>query len=197
MHRGALVTLLRCALQLTASASPNNYENMGEELDKMPWVITKDQGTWPHDDIAIPDLQAFLQVAQLEEHLETLESEHGLHLDDVQEVTDEQLERLGVPKLMHRRRFLRYAKEMHVQEPVDPAEEQDKARFRLAAGALASPHSRRCGPVQIDAKKAKEKARYDTMLERAAQRARGEGNDSPHSFGFQCTEIGRNSGACR
>eukprot|EP01045_Picozoa_sp_COSAG04_P009960 COSAG04_NODE_596_length_12255_cov_4.614018_8_plen_196_part_00 len=142
MWRGALLVMLPCVQLVVANSHKNS---LGDMLDQMPWVITKDQGTWPHDDIAIPDLQAFLQVAQLEEHLETLESEHGLHLDDVKEVTDEQLERLGVAKLMHRRRFLRYAKEMHVQEPVDPAGEQLKVRvFRLAGASPPLTFSGQC-----------------------------------------------------
>ena len=65
--------------------------------------------TWP-----------ILAVADLKEHTERLDSE-GIIVDDLPEVTDELLQQLGVSKIMHRKRFLRYAKLMHVHEQQPPA----------------------------------------------------------------------------
>ena len=184
--RSAAFALL-CSVQLAAAYNPHEIqqqqlkefreqqarEEAGEDaLEQLPWVITKDVGT-SVEDLPIPDLQAFLEVAQLEEHLERLQSE-GLYLDEVQDVTAEQLEDMGMEKFMHRRRFLRYAQELHMQVRVDPAEEQAKK----------------------DAVKKKAKDDYDSLIDGAAKRARGDGKEKAHDFGFVCTEVGRKAGAC-
>ena len=162
-----------CCAELKEFREQQAREGAGEDaLEQMPWVITKDVGT-SVEDLPIPDLQAFLEVAQLEEHLERLQSE-GLYLDEVQDVTADQLEDMGMEKFMHRRRFLRYAQELHMQVRVDPAEEQAKK----------------------DAAKKKAKDDYDSLIDGAAKRARGEGKEKAHDFGFVCTEVGRKAGAC-
>lgn len=72
------------------------------------YVVSDDNGD--HD---IGDLGDFLEVAGLgREYVEPLESE-GLDLMDIKEATDEDLEAVGIKKVMHRSRFLRHAKKLH------------------------------------------------------------------------------------
>ena len=88
-------------------------------LSSVPWGIEKDSGRGK-EQVPITDVAAFLAVADLKEHTERLDSE-GIIVDDLPEVTDELLQQLGVSKIMHRKRFLRYAKLMHVHEQQPPA----------------------------------------------------------------------------
>ena len=78
------------------------------------WVITKDDGH-KLEDVYIQSLDDFLEFAQLDMdgYAEPLTAE-GMVVDDIKEVTDGDLEAIGMTKRMHRERFLRYAKKMRV-----------------------------------------------------------------------------------
>jgi hypothetical protein len=78
------------------------------------WVITDDNGH-ALKDIEIDDLNAFLEFAQLDEdgYADVMEAE-GMVVDDIKDITDEDLEAIGMKKRMHRTRFLRYAKDMRI-----------------------------------------------------------------------------------
>ena len=88
-------------------------------LSSVPWAVEKDSGRGK-EQVPIPDVAAFLAVADLKEHTERLDSQ-GIIVDDLPAVTDELLQQLGVSKIMHRKRFLRYARLMHVHAQQPPA----------------------------------------------------------------------------
>ena len=87
-----------------------------------PWCITRDNGSGEVEEIFVPDLQAFLELAELTQLQELMDSE-GLTVDDIKEVTNDDLVAMGVTKVMHRKRFLRYAEELHIHK-LQTAEER-------------------------------------------------------------------------
>ena len=94
------------------------------------WVITKDDGR-ALEDVPINSLDDFLQFAQLDMdgYAEPLTAE-GMVVDDIKEVTDEDLEAIGMTKKMHRSRFLRYAKKMRVSSVAEKKKEKKEKTVR-------------------------------------------------------------------
>ena len=76
-------------------------------LSSVNWAIEKDTGNGA-EIVPIGSVEAFLAAAELTEYKDKLDAE-GIIVDDLAEVTDELLKDLGVTKIMHRKRFLRYA----------------------------------------------------------------------------------------
>lgn len=96
-------------------------------MSSVAWAIEKDSGSGP-EILPIADVEAFLAAAELTEYKARLDEE-GIILDDISEVTDELLQNLRITKIMHRKRFLRYAKLMrpHKGEASGEAAEEEKA----------------------------------------------------------------------
>ena len=88
------------------------------------WVITAENGQG--EDIKIDDLNAFLEFVQLgdDSYADIMEAE-GMLVDDIKDITDEDLEAIGMTKRMHRKRFLRYAKEIRTST-ASPKKQQQK-----------------------------------------------------------------------
>ena len=80
---------------------------LGDVLSSVNWAIEKDSGNGA-EIVPIASVEAFLAAAELTEYKDKLDAE-GIIVDDIAEVTDELLKDLGVSKIMHRKRFLRYA----------------------------------------------------------------------------------------
>ena len=101
------------------------------------FVITKDNGQTLQD-VRIDNLAAFLEFTNLDaSYAEPLEAE-GLVLDDLGAVTDEELDAMGVKKLMHRSRFLRFAQQLRVVADAAPngaakAKAKEKPRAKPSA----------------------------------------------------------------
>ena len=87
---------------------------------KGQWVITKDDGR-ALQDVQIHTIDDFLQFAELDQdgYAEPLIAE-GMVVDDIKEITDGDLEAIGMTKKMHRSRFLRYAKNMRMSPVMPP-----------------------------------------------------------------------------
>jgi hypothetical protein len=77
------------------------------------YVIAKDDGR-RIEDHPIDSLDDFLEFAGLDVELANGLQAEGLVLDDLQAITDEDLEAIGMEKIMHRSRFMRYAKQLRV-----------------------------------------------------------------------------------
>lgn len=100
------------------------------------YVITKDNGN-ALNDIDIKDLGAFLEFAGLgQEYKGPLEAE-GLVLDDIKAITDEELEAIGIKKLMHRSRFLRYAKDLRAAPAKAPAPPRPKPKKKKSPSPIS------------------------------------------------------------
>jgi hypothetical protein len=138
-----------------------------------PWVIKMDVGKGPTmmEQVFLPDLIAFLELADLKEQFELLD-ENGVHIDDVTQMTSERLAEIGMSKHMHRKRFLRYAAQMHRQDP-----EQEAAEAAEAA--------------------AKKKERMKKTADRKQKELMEIGSRSKHDFAAKCTDYGRRLGACK
>lgn len=91
------------------------------------YVITKDDGH-ALQDIDIKDLGAFLEFAGLGQEYKGPMEDEGLVLDDIKAITDEELEAIGMKKLMHRSRFLRYAKNLRVAPAKAPPPPKPKPK---------------------------------------------------------------------
>ena len=97
---------------------------------KGQWVITKDDGR-ALQDVAIHTIDDFLEFAELDQdgYAEPLTAE-GMVVDDIKEVTDSDLEAIGMTKKMHRSRFLRYAKKMRMSPVVPPKPKKSPSPIR-------------------------------------------------------------------
>eukprot|EP01045_Picozoa_sp_COSAG04_P009962 COSAG04_NODE_596_length_12255_cov_4.614018_10_plen_224_part_00 len=102
------------------------------------FVITKDNGQTLQD-VRIDNVAAFLEFANLDaSYAEPLEAE-GLVLDDLAAVTDMELDAMGVKKLMHRSRFLRFAQQLRVVADAAPNGGAAKAKAKAKEKPRAKP----------------------------------------------------------
>ena len=110
------IALLCSAGAAAAGRAPGSGGGMGH------YVITRDNGRTLQDH-PIEDVAAFIEFASLSgEGYEDKLLDEGLIVDDIPEMDEELLTEIGVTKTMHRKRFLRFAKQLRVA--ADPPEDQ-------------------------------------------------------------------------
>lgn len=108
------------------------------------------------------------QYAELEEHLDLLKG-NGITVDNLRSVTNEGLEKIGVTKFMHQKRFARYAADMRRKTDQDLTKAEKKKAWD-------------------DNKK-----KFDEKRKAGQKGTKG----SEHNFKMKCTEAGRKMGACQ
>lgn len=112
----AIALVLCSAGAAAAGRAPGSGGGMGY------YVITHDNGRTLQD-YPIDDVAAFLEFASLGgEGYEDKLLDEGLIVDDIPEMDEELLTEIGVTKTMHRKRFLRFANQLHLA--ADPPEDQ-------------------------------------------------------------------------